>query len=78
MVVGEKKLDKAKGDHKVTFTLTVALAFPSGMCHIKIYCMTLYIDNFVYQVTWVWPASLLSPVNLISQSKHSFVYMLGS
>lgn len=29
MVVGEKKLDKEKGDHKVTFTLTVALAFPS-------------------------------------------------
>ena len=36
MVVGEKKLDKEKGDHKVTFTLTVALAFPSGMCCIKI------------------------------------------
>jgi len=35
MVVTEKKLDKDNGDHKVTFTLTVALAFPSGECSMK-------------------------------------------
>lgn len=29
MVASERKLDKDKGDHKVTFTLTVALAFPT-------------------------------------------------
>lgn len=30
MVASERKLDEEKGDHKVTFTLTVALAFPTG------------------------------------------------
>lgn len=29
MVIVDRKLDRTKGDHKVTFTLTVALAFPS-------------------------------------------------
>lgn len=29
MVIAEKKLDMTKGDHKVTFTLTISLAFPS-------------------------------------------------
>ena len=30
MVIVDKELDSTKRDHKVTFTLTVALAFPSG------------------------------------------------
>ena len=30
-IVSEMNLVQEKGDHTVTFTLTVALAFPSGM-----------------------------------------------
>lgn len=30
MVASERKSDEEKGVHKVTFTLTVALAFPTG------------------------------------------------
>ena len=34
MVASETKLDKERGDHKVTFTLTVALAFPTGKLYV--------------------------------------------
>jgi len=38
-MVIDKKLDKEKGDHKVTFTLTVALAFPTGLCFARVFIL---------------------------------------